>query len=227
MAIRPLKELDDCKLVDSDQDCRGWPVVDAAGNQIGKVSEMLVDTDAERVTALLLDGGDVLPVGSVALRDRKVHATTVGKAARTPGAGDTALPAGTVAAGDEVVLPVVEEEIRIGKREVAGDGVRVTSRVEERPVHEKVSLREEHVHVERRPADRAVASEGEAFKERSIEVGARSEEPVVEKRARVVEEVIVGKDVRQRDVVVDDKVRRTDVDVTDLPPGKGGPSRRS
>lgn len=219
MAIRPLKELDDFKLVHSDQDCRGWPVVDAAGNQIGRVGEMLVDTDAERVTSLVLDGGEVLPVGSVSLRDRTVHATT-GTTAR-PG------PEASITAGDHVVLPVVEEEVRIGKREVAGGGVRVTSRVEERPVHEKVSLREEHVNVERRPADHAVANDGETFKERSFDVGARSEEPVVEKRARVVEEVIVGKDVRQRDAVIDEKVKRTDVDVTDLPPGKDGPSRRS
>lgn len=76
MAIRPLKELDDCQLVDPDQDCRGWPVVDAAGNRVGTVGEMLVDTDAARVTSLVLDRGDVIPVGSVALRDKKVQVMT-------------------------------------------------------------------------------------------------------------------------------------------------------
>lgn len=76
MAIRPLKELDDCQLVNSDQDCRGWSVVDPAGNRIGTVSEMLVDTDANRVTSLVLEAGEVIPVELVSLRDGKVHANT-------------------------------------------------------------------------------------------------------------------------------------------------------
>lgn len=227
MAIRPLNELDDYQLADSDQDCRGWSVLGPAGNQIGRVSEMLVDTDTERVTSLVLDNGDVIPVATVSLRDGKVQAGGAPPAGTTtpPLAGDPARPATGVESGEQVVLPVVEEEIRIGKRDVAGGGVRVTTRVEERPVRETVSLREEEVNVTRRPADRAVASEAEAFEERSFEVGARSEEAVVDKRARVVEEVIVDKDVRERDVVIDEKARRTDVDVTDLGAGKNRSSR--
>src|SRR5690242_12849276 len=45
-------------------------------------------------------------------------------------------------------IPVVEEELRVGKRRVAGGGVRVHSRVTERPVEEQVQLREERVNVE-------------------------------------------------------------------------------
>jgi uncharacterized protein (TIGR02271 family) len=229
MAIRPLKELDDYQLTNSDQDCRGWSVVDPAGNHVGTVNEMLVDTDAERVTSLVLESGDVIPVESVSLRDGQVQArmTPVGGDELVPGAAKPAFAGSTVKAGDEVVLPVIEEDIRIGKREVAGGGVRVTTRVEERPVHETVSLREEQVHVERRPADRAVASADEAFEERSFEVGARSEEAVVDKQARVVEEVVVDKKVRDREAVIDEKVKRTDVDVTDLGAGKDGSSRPS
>lgn len=234
MAIRPLKELDDYELANSGQDCRGWPVIDAAGNRIGTVTEMLVDTDAERVSSLVLDKGQTIPAGSVSLRDGKVHArttaagtattgttgTTATTGTATPATGTTARPGTTVEAGKEVVLPVVEEEIRVGKRQVPAGGVRVSTKVEERPVHEKVTLREEHVNVKRQPADRAVASGREAFEERSFEVPAKAEEPVVDKQARVVEEVIVGKDVRERDAVIDDKVKRTDVDVTDKTTGK-------
>ena len=45
MAIKPLAELEDFELLDSDQDCRGWTVVDAAGRRVGTVSDMLADTE--------------------------------------------------------------------------------------------------------------------------------------------------------------------------------------
>ncbi len=50
----------------------------------------------------------------------------------------------------ETVLPVIQEELRIGKRAVQRGGVRVYSRVTETPVEEQVTLREEHVNVNRR-----------------------------------------------------------------------------
>ena len=58
------------------------------------------------------------------------------------------------AEGDkEIIIPVVEEDITIGKREVERGHVRIYSRVTEQPVEESVRLREEKVSVERRPAD--------------------------------------------------------------------------
>ena len=112
-------------------------------------------------------------------------------------------------------IPVVEEEIRVGKREVSRGGVRVVSRVTERPVEENVNLREEHVHVERHAVDRPLtaADANAAFRERTIEATETAEEAVVSKNARVVEEVVVNKDVDQRTETVRDTVRRTDVDV--------------
>jgi len=111
-------------------------------------------------------------------------------------------------------IPVVQEELHVGKREVSRGGVRVMSRVSERPVEEKVSLREERVHVERRPVDRPVTpADAAAFRERTIEATETAEEAVVAKNARVVEEVVVSKDATQRTETVRDTVRRTDVDV--------------
>jgi uncharacterized protein (TIGR02271 family) len=113
-------------------------------------------------------------------------------------------------------IPVVQEELRVGKRAVNRGGVRVYSRVSERPVEENVQLREERVNVERRPVDRPVTDADAAFKERAIEARATSEEAVVQKQARVVEEVTVNKDVQQRQEKVRDTVRRTDVEVERL-----------
>ena len=116
-------------------------------------------------------------------------------------------------AGGEQVVPVAEEQLRIGKRAVTGGGVRIYTRVTERPVEEDVHLREERVHVERRPADHAIPAGTDAFRERSFEVEEMHEEPVVAKEARIIEEVVVSKDVQDRTAKVRDTVRRTDVEV--------------
>jgi hypothetical protein len=60
---------------------------------------------------------------------------------------------GAQTVGEEVV-PVVEEELRVGKRETQRGGVRVRSHSYEKPVYANVELREERSTVERRPADR-------------------------------------------------------------------------
>ncbi|MCS0583175.1 YsnF/AvaK domain-containing protein [Massilia pinisoli] len=117
----------------------------------------------------------------------------------------------------KAAIPVVQEEVRVGKRLVERGGVRVFSRVVETPVNETVALREEHVSVERRPVDRPV-NPGDAamFKDKTIELRESAEEAVVQKSARVVEEVVVGKEVTQREQNIRDTVRRTEVDVQPL-----------
>jgi uncharacterized protein (TIGR02271 family) len=120
--------------------------------------------------------------------------------------------------GDEVI-PVVEEELHVGKREVNRGRVRIHSHVVERPVEEQVSLREERVHVERRPATGAMhagsVGNENLFRERTIEMEERGEEAVVSKDTRVTEELVVRKDVDQRTQTVSDTVRKTEVEVED------------
>jgi hypothetical protein len=88
--------------------------------------------------------------------------------------------------------------------------------VEEHPVEEQVRLREEHVHVDRRPANRPATDQDFRAHDDVIEVTETAEEPVVGKTARVVEEVVVGKEVRERTETVRDSVRRSDVNVERL-----------
>lgn len=121
------------------------------------------------------------------------------------------------------VLPIIEEELRVGKREVQRGGVRVHARMAERPVEKSVDLREEHVNVERRRVDRpATDADLQAFQEGSFEVRETAEEAVVDKQARVVEEVVVDKDVQQRQETVRDVERHTEVDVERLSGTAGG-----
>jgi uncharacterized protein (TIGR02271 family) len=126
------------------------------------------------------------------------------------------------AGGKKAKIPVVEEELRVGKREVGRGGVRVFARMNETPAEEKVQLREERATVERRPVDRpATEADFAAFKEGAIEVRETAEEAVVDKRARVVEEVYVGKETTQHEETVRDSVRHTDVQIDRLGEGAG------
>jgi uncharacterized protein (TIGR02271 family) len=142
-----------------------------------------------------------------------------GAATGSAGYAAASVPNTARTTGTEEHIPVVEEQLAVGKREVSRGGVRVRSYVREVPVHEQVSLREEHVDVERRPVNQPLTGAnltGDAFQERSIEVTETAEEAVVAKNARIVEEVVVRKGVEERVEQIDDTVRRTEVDVERL-----------
>jgi uncharacterized protein (TIGR02271 family) len=127
----------------------------------------------------------------------------------------TGMTGRTLETGQEVRVPVVEEELAVGTREVERGRARIHTFVQEVPVQEQVTLREEHVHVERRPVDRNV-TDGDlstAFQEQTIDVTERAEVPVVAKEARVVEEVVINKEATERTETIQDTVRRTDVEV--------------
>ncbi|GAB3473161.1 YsnF/AvaK domain-containing protein [Azotobacter salinestris] len=115
---------------------------------------------------------------------------------------------------ERTAIPIMEEQLKVGKRENALGRIRIVSRMSERPVEETVNLTEQHAVVERRPVERPASQEEmSTFHEGTIEIQETSEEPVVSKTARVVEEVTVGKETTQREETVHDTVRRTDVDI--------------
>lgn len=129
--------------------------------------------------------------------------------------GTTATTASTVADGREEVIPVVEEELRVGKRDLNHGRVRVRSYVVENPVSEQVSLRDENVSIERRTVDRPLTGTESAFVDRTIEAEEHHEEAVVSKDARVVEEISLRKSADQREETIRDTVPRTEVEVED------------
>ena len=237
MAILYYTQQDEFDLVNSGQDCMGWTVVDQAGTTIGTVTEMLIDPDAERVDSILVDRRKRIPAADFALREGRVvvrgimhdgelemsGAETTETAEQTHTAAmqreaNAKHVAGVTRAADEneIVLPVIEEQLQIGKRTVESGAARVRTTVTERPVEETVTLREENVTVERRPVDRAVGNAPDAFREGTIEVTEMAEVPVVGKQARVVEEVVVGKNVTEHEETVRDTVKRTDVEVEQI-----------
>jgi uncharacterized protein (TIGR02271 family) len=178
--------------------------------------------DAWRSEGWSHQGSGVADLGSTATTSASMLGTgmTEGSAMRDR---DSLQDDGLYAQGSrsdrDEVIPVAEEELHVGKREVSHGRVRIRSHVTERPVEEQVSLREEHVSVERRPVEGTMrtgsVNDGDLFRERSIEMEERAEEAVVSKEARVVEEVVVRKDADQRTQTVSDTVRKTEVEVDD------------
>jgi uncharacterized protein (TIGR02271 family) len=177
------------------------------------------DDRADRAVALM----EGAPAGEREARPGAEVALEPGRSstAREPGHAGTR----EGKAGD-VTIPVVEETLQAGTRQVQRGGVRLRTRVVERPVEETVRLRDETVHVERHPVDRpATEADIAAAQERTLEVTETDEEAVTAKQARVVEEVVIGKEVDERTETVRDTVRRTEVEVEELGAAGAGEAR--
>ena len=169
------------------------------------------EDEAERAADILDDNGAV----DVDERANEYgYGSTTGVSAVDTGLTDTSRPAVT---DNDQTIKVIREDLEVGKRTVETGGVRVRSRIVERPVEESVRLREERVIVQRNPVNRpATAADLNAFQEGQIELTERAEVPVVSKTANVVEEISVGKNVTEREEVIRDTVRNTEVDVENV-----------
>jgi uncharacterized protein (TIGR02271 family) len=118
-----------------------------------------------------------------------------------------------------VRIPITEEEVRVGKRQVKAGEVDVRKTVETKHVEQPVTRMREEVEVERRPIQGDRPSTGAAdFKEGETTIPLMEEEVVVEKRPVAKEEVVirkhavedtenVGADLRKERVDVDEKGR--------------------
>ncbi|RAI54066.1 YsnF/AvaK domain-containing protein [Roseicella frigidaeris] len=153
-----------------------------------------------------------------------VAATGMAVRSTTPAAASTTAAAATTTArvGGEEVIPIVEESLRVGKRDVERGRVRVRSYVVETPVTEQVMLHQEHVDVQRRVVDRPVTGADALFQDRTIEATETAEEAVIAKEARITEEVVIRKEATERTETVQDTVRRTEVDIDDTTTNASG-----
>ena len=162
------------------------------------------DEDAHEVAAFLKQRGA-----------RDIDGDTRAADAGTPVYGGTA---DVVAEG--AAIPVIEESLEEGKREVDRCGERVYSHVVEHPVAADVTLHDEFITVDRRFVDRpATAADFAAGSGQTIELNATGEEAVVGKTSRVVEEVQVGKQASEHTQQISDTVRKTEVTVEEVAAG--------
>lgn len=118
-------------------------------------------------------------------------------------------------------IKVVEENLNVGKQEVQTGGVRLRSRIVERPVEENIRLRQERVTVTRTPVDRpATEADFNTFQQGTVEMTESAEVPVISKDARVVEEISLNKEVTESDQTIVDTLRHTEVDTENIDPDK-------
>ncbi len=118
---------------------------------------------------------------------------------------------------DETAIPIIQEELKVGKRIVQRGGVRVFQKLNETPVSKNINLREEHVSIERHPVNQtADIADLNAFKEGTLEFRETAEEAVIEKTAKVVEEVTINKKTTAHDKVISDTIRSTSVEVEEF-----------
>jgi stress response protein YsnF len=122
---------------------------------------------------------------------------------------------------------VIEEELEVGKAATTS-GKRLKTEVSVREVEETVALKEENVDVERSRVEHTLkpGEADQAFDERTVEVTATTEKPVVSKQAHVVEDVALSKQSGQREETVSGTVRRQDVKVEEVD-RKAGSSKKS
>lgn len=194
-----------CGAVDPDEREESWRNEGWTGYSSGTT-----DATAASTTAGLSGTAEGMALGGTGMTTARTGSMGASTGAST---GSSAMGRD---ARDEEVIPVVEEHLRVGKRQVEGGRVRVRSYVVETPVEEQVHLRQEHVDISRRPVDRPVTAADESmFRERTIEAEERTEEAVVSKEARVTEELVVRKETEDRTETVRDTVRRTEVDIED------------
>lgn len=184
-------------VMDLDERAREWSSSGWQGYKNYQAISTAEQLDADRYSASMVDTDSTTSQSSVS---------------QTGATQDTAA---TRSQSSEQAIPVIKESLQVGKQTVQGGGVRIHSRLKERPVEEQVNLRSERVEVERRPVDRpaTAADQSEAFTERVIEETEMTERPVVAKQARVVEEVALSKQVESHTETVRDTVRETDVEV--------------
>ena len=119
-------------------------------------------------------------------------------------------------AASEAVIPIAQEQLVVGKREVDRGGVRVYRRTVEEPVSDTVDLHSERVALEYREVNRPATEADINAGAQEIDLVETSEVPVVQKVARVVEEVHVGKVASDRTEVINDSVRHTEVEVEQI-----------
>ncbi len=114
--------------------------------------------------------------------------------------------------GEAIKVPITEEQLKVGKREVETGAVNIRKEVREETVNTPVSLKREELVVERvKTGGGSVPAD--AFREGEVRIPLKREEAVVQKEAKVVGEVRVGKKEEIERRTVSETVRKEEVKI--------------
>ncbi len=73
MALKRVSDTKDWELSNDDQDIRGWRVVGGAGDDLGTIDDLTIDTDAKLVDSITLKSGAEYPASEVEIGDGVVY----------------------------------------------------------------------------------------------------------------------------------------------------------
>jgi stress response protein YsnF len=125
----------------------------------------------------------------------------------------------------QLVVPLYEEKVKIGKREVDAGGIRIRKHVTTETMNEPMQLRQETLTVERLPAEAQDASGktaaaapqgsqlGTPFEAGEIVIRLQKEEPLVDRQMTQTGRIVAQKKSSTKQVTVKENVRHEQVDV--------------
>ena len=202
-------------------------VVDKAGRR-GTLGEVVADAETgSDFTNVQLENGQSILVLTTMLIAREdgsyyvpldLEELAQQRQQRTPLASQAG-----VKASEELVLPLSEEQLMVGKRAVESGLVRIHTHVVEREELAQATLMREHVEIERVPINQIVASASAPREEGDVMiVPVYEEQLVVEKRLVLKEELHIRRTRTTEEWSESVTLRREEVEVERLPGAAAG-----
>lgn len=249
MALRRLDKEHDYKVAHDSTDIRGWKVKDASGQHVGKIDGLLfepADNEVRYAIAEIDNRCVLLPVGMIDLDDRDHEVLARGyskerlltlREYREADFNETEEREHYMAHVPEHKeqqldykrehfrgkmpdrIRLMEEKLKIGKRDVQTGEVVAQKRPVTETVREDVTLRQEKVEIERHPVNREVRP-GETISQTgdTIRVPIYGEELVTEKRPVIKEEIEIRKRPETVTEHVEETVRREELEFAGTEP---------
>jgi len=181
------------------------------GNTMHFVREQYHEVDEDEITGMSVGtraGGEVVERAD----DDSVVVDDAATARRRPATGRTDRAVDT---GNNITVPVVEEQLKAGVREVEGGRFRLAKTVTNEQQTIEVPVEREEVYVTERAVNRPATEADLNMRERDIEIPLRQQEVVTQKQAVVTGEVNIRKETVTDTERVTDTVRREEVHVED------------
>jgi len=118
--------------------------------------------------------------------------------------------------GNNVVIPLYEETLNVGKREVEAGAVRLRKVVRTETINQPVQLRHEEVVIDREPGNGTATGQEELnqqFQEGETVIRLKSEVPVIEKQVQPTGKIVVQTRMTGDQTNIVTQIRREDINV--------------
>ena len=115
----------------------------------------------------------------------------------------------------QVTIPLAEERVVVGKREVESGGIRLRKVIRTEIVHQPIELRREEIIIERVPGPENAGSAQSAFTEEMIFIPLREEQAIIGKEAHVREEIRIRKKALTEQQELHEAVRKEDIELVE------------